>query len=118
MEKMYFNTRDELVAVDFERVAVIQANGNYTRIIYINKHEVMLSMGINKVGEMLARHQQLAKAFYRIGRSCIVHHKYFERIDIQRQFIVLSDLDTNEIRLKVSKPLLKAYKNGLTGKSE
>ena len=118
MEKMYFNTRDELVAVDFERVALVQANGNYTRIIYINKHEVMLSMGINKVGEMLSLHPQLAKSFYRIGRSCILQHKYLERIDVQRQFVVLSDLGSNEIRVKMSKPLLKAYKNALTGNNE
>lgn len=118
MEKMYFNTRDELVAVDFERVALIQANGNFTRIIYINKHDVMISMGINKVGEMLTRHPQLAREFYRIGRSLIIHHNYLERIDVQRQFLVLSDLASNEIRVKMSKPQLKAYKNGLTGKSE
>lgn len=118
MEKIYFNTRDELVAVDFERVALVQASGNYTRIIYINKHEVMLSMGISKVSEMMARHHELAIAFYRLGRSCIIHHKYLERIDVQRQIIVLSDLYGNEIRLKVSKALLKAYKNGLMGQSD
>ena len=118
MEKMYFNTRDELVAVDFECVALIQANGNYTRIIYINKHEVMLSMGISKVSEMLARHHELATSFYRLGRSFIIHHTFLERIDVQRQLIVLSDLSGNEIRIKASKVLLKAYKNGLTGKKE
>lgn len=118
MEKMYFYTRDELVAVDFERVAVIQANGNYTRIIYINKHEVMLSMGISKVSEMLSRHHDLATSFYRLGRSSIVNHKFLERIDVQRQMIVLSDLASNEIRLKASKELLKVYKNGLVGKTE
>ena len=115
MEKMYFNSRDELVAVDFEQVALVQANGNYTRIIYINKHEVMLSMGISKVSELLSRHPQLAKAFYRFGRSSIVHHKFLERIDVQRLLLVLSDLAGNEIRVKTSKLLLKAYKNGLTG---
>lgn len=118
MEKMYFNTRDELIAVDFEHVALVQADGNYTRVIYINKHEVMLSMGINKVAEMLSRHAQLAKAFYRIGRSCILQHKYLERIDLQRQFVVLSDLGSNEIRIKMSKPMLKAYKNALMGNTE
>ncbi len=110
MAKIYFNSRDELVAVDFERVAVIQANGNYTRVIYINKHEVMLSMGITKVSEIIHKHELPTARFIRIGRSCIINHAFLERIDIARQLIVLTDGDGHEIRLNVSKQILKSYK--------
>ena len=110
MAKIYFNSRDELIAVDFERVAVIQANGNFTRIIYINKHEVMLSMGITKVSETLQRHDIPTANFIRIGRSCIINHVFLERIDLSRQLLVLSDGEGHEIRLNTSKPVLKSYK--------
>ena len=114
MAKIYFNSRDELIAVDFERVAVIQANGNYTRIIYINKHEVTLSMGISKVSETLQKHELPTALFIRIGRSCIINHAFMERIDIARQLLVLTDGDGHEIRLNASKQVLKSYKASVT----
>lgn len=110
MAKIYFNSRDELIVVDFERVAVIQANGNYTRVVYINKHEVMLSMGITKVSEIIHKHELPTVRFIRIGRSCIINHAFLERIDIARQLIVLTDGNGHEIRLNVSKQILKSYK--------
>lgn len=113
MAKIYYNSRDELIAVDFERVGVIQANGNYTRVIYMNKHEVTLSMGITKVSESLQKHQLPGARFIRIGRSCIINHAFMERIDVARQLIVLTDGEGHEIRLKASKPVLKSYKGSV-----
>ena len=43
MAKIYFNTRDELTAVDSEKIAVIQANGNYSKIVTIYRKEIMLT---------------------------------------------------------------------------
>lgn len=115
MAKTYFNSRDELIAVDFEKVAVISANGNYTRIIYINKHEVMLSMGISKLADTL-HHAKLENAhFIRLGRSCIINHAFMERIDVLKQFVVLTDGGQNEIRIKAPKQILKSYKAGIVG---
>jgi len=113
MSKVYFNSRDELIAVDFDRVAVIQADGNYTRLIYMNKREVTLSMGITKVSEVLQRRHEAAKQFLRIGRSIIINHAFMERIDVLRQFVALADDDGHEIRVKASKQVLKSYKNAL-----
>ena len=113
MAKIYFNSRDELIAVDFDLVAVIQADGNYTRLIYSNKREVTLSMGISKVSEVLQRRHAASNHFLRIGRSTIINHAYLERIDVQRQFIVLADDKGNEIRVKASKQVLKSYKTAL-----
>ncbi len=100
MTKIYFNFRDELVAVDFDQVAVIQADGNYTHLIYMNKREVTLSLGISKVAEVLQRRHPQARQFLRIGRSCIINHAFTERIDILRQFVVLADDAGHEIRVK------------------
>ena len=39
MAKLYFNTRDELSCVETDMIAVVQANGNYSRVVYITKKE-------------------------------------------------------------------------------
>lgn len=44
MAKIYFNTRDELTAIDSENIAVIQANGNYSKIVTIYRKEIMLTL--------------------------------------------------------------------------
>ena len=53
MAKLFFNTRDELTVVDSEEIAVIQANGNYSKILTIYRKEIMLSSGISKVEQAL-----------------------------------------------------------------
>ena len=109
--KLLFNSRDELVAIDFSHVAVVQANGNYTRVVFINKHEVNLSMGINKLSQMLNQAQLEEAFFVKIGRSLLINQAFLERIDMQKQQIVLSDNGTSIIRISVTKQVLKAYKN-------
>jgi len=113
MNKIYFNSRDELIAVDFSQIAVIQADGNYTHLIYMNKHEVTLSLGISKVCEILLRRFPDHRQFLRLGRSTVINHNFMERIDVLRQFIVLTDAAGHEIRVKASKQVLKSYKAAL-----
>lgn len=110
MSRIYFNSRDELIAIDVENIAVLYADGNYTKVVYMNKRELTLSMGISKVSEMLQRHPSSTARFIRIGRSCIINHAYLERIDVLRQFMVMSDQYGNEIRVKATKAILKSYK--------
>ena len=89
------------------------ADGNYTKVVYMNKRELTLSMGITKVAEMLQRHPSPAARFIRIGRSCIINHAYMERIDVLKQFVVMSDQYGHEIRVKATKPILKSYKTAI-----
>ena len=49
MPKLFFNTRDDLTCIDVNKIAVIQADGNYSRVIYINKREIQLTTGISKI---------------------------------------------------------------------
>ena len=49
MAKLYFNTRDELTCLDSELIAVVQASGNNSRVVYITKREIMLTVGISKM---------------------------------------------------------------------
>lgn len=36
MNKLYFNARDELTCININLIALVQADGNYSKIIYIN----------------------------------------------------------------------------------
>ncbi len=109
--KLLFNSRDELVAIDFDNVAVVQADGNYSRVVFINKHEINLAIGINKLADMLAK-AKFDKAFFvKIGRSLLINQAFLERIDLQKQQITLTDRGISAIRISVTKNVLKSYKN-------
>lgn len=113
MAKLYFNTRDELVCIDANKIAVVQANGNYSRVVYITKREFMLTHGISRLEEILKSYNSKDNRFVRLGRSIIVNHVFLQKIDVQKQQIVLSDGDKNEIRITIPKPILKTYKQAV-----
>ena len=112
MAKIYFNTRDELTAIDSEDIAVIQANGNYSKIVTIYRKEIMLTSGITKVEEVLESANDARSRFVRIGRSLVVNHSYLQKIDLIKQQMVLS-CQGNEIKINVSKKTLKVYKDAI-----
>ena len=101
--KLLFNSRDELVAIDFNQVAVVQADGNYTKVVFINKHAINLSIGINKLADMLKQAKFDNAYFVKIGRSLLVNQAFLQRIDIQKQQIILSDDNASTLRISVSK---------------
>ena len=111
MPKLYFNNRDELTCIDTDLVAVVQANGNYSRVVYITKREIVLTQGISKMEEILKMYNSKTNRFIRLGRSIIVNHSFLQKIDVLKQQLVLSDGDKNEIRITIPKQILKTYKN-------
>ena len=112
MAKIYFNTRDELTAIDSENIVVVQANGNYSKIVTIYRKEIMLTSGITKVEEVLKSVNDARSRFVRIGRSLVVNHSYLQKIDLMKQQMVLS-CQGNEIKINVSKKTLKVYKDAI-----
>lgn len=111
MAKLYFNTRDDLTCIDTDLVAAVQASGNYSRVVYITKREMMLTSGISKLETMLKAHNNQQNRFVRLGRSIIVNHSFLQKIDVLKQQIVLSDGHKEELRVTVPKHILKSYKN-------
>lgn len=112
MSKIYFNTRDELTAIDSENIVVIQANGNYSKVVTIFRKEIMLTFGITKVEQVLKNVNDTKSRFVRIGRSLVINHSYLQKIDLIKQMLILS-CQGNEIRINVSKKTLKAYKDAI-----
>ena len=113
MAKLYLNTRDELTCIDASKVAVIQANGNYSRVVYITKRELMVTYGISQLEETLKAYNNKDNRFIRLGRSFIINHAFLQKIDVLKQQIVLSDGDKNEIRVTIPKQILKSYKDAV-----
>lgn len=114
MAKIYFNTRDELIAIDMETIALIQANGNYAKVITMYGKEIMLTSGLSKVyNTLLNFDSNNSGIFIRLGRSLVINHSCLQRIDLQKKTLTLS-FRGNEIRINVSKGLLKVYKEKIS----
>ena len=112
MAKLFFNTRDELTVIDSEEIAVVQANGNYSKVLTIYRRAIMLTSGISKVEQVLKNLKEKKSKFVRVGRSLIVNHSFLQKIDLMKQVMVLSG-QGNEIKVNVSKKTLKIYKDAI-----
>ena len=113
MAKLYFNTRDELSCIETDMIAVVQANGNYSRVVYITKKDVTLTTGISKLEQTLKSYNGMKNRFIRLGRNLIINHSYLIKVDVLKQILILSDNDKNEIRVTVPKNILKSYKGAI-----
>ena len=54
MRKVYIKNRDELIVLQPDVVAYLLADGNYTKVVYISGVQVVLTMGISKVEQLIA----------------------------------------------------------------
>ncbi len=119
MRKICINSRDELCIIDLEKIAYLQADGNYTRIVYINNQRAVVSLGITNIKEIIEQAQGAIEnpRFIRLGRSIIINHNYLFSLNVLKQKIILSDGSQNmAIPLSISKNLLKEYKRLITSK--
>lgn len=108
---IFFNSRDSLVRMDMERIAYMEADGNYTNITAKNKLRVQVGMSLARMEQALSEqlHEQAA-VFMRIGKRFIVNRNYVFKVDMARQRLVLSDMDSFVYQLPISKDALKRVK--------
>ncbi|MBQ0022003.1 MAG: LytTR family transcriptional regulator DNA-binding domain-containing protein [Prevotellaceae bacterium] len=118
MNKLYFNTRDELTCIDINLVAAVQADGNYSKVIYVTQKEIILTHGISKVEEALKLCNDSHNTFVRLGRSVVINHAFLQKIDLQKSVLVLGDGQKNEIKLSLPKQVLKTYREAVIKKIE
>ena len=110
---MCINSRDELFVLDLDKVAYIQASGNYSRIVYIGGMQMMITLGLSKLEGMINMivPKDLRSPFVRLGRSLLVNQTYLTHINVLKQRLTLSDNQEHSYVLDVPKALLKAYKD-------
>lgn len=117
MTPIIFNTRDELIKVDIDKMIYAMAEDNYVHLFFRNGQSAMVSTTLQSLEQLIlsviARNK---KGIYtRIGRRYIVNNNYITQINILKQQLILSDLDVIEpIVLKVPKEALKVLKQTIT----
>ena len=113
MLKLCINSRDELFVLDLDKVAYIQASGNYSRIVYIGGMQMMITLGLSKLEGMIKMivPKDRRSPFVRLGRSLLVNQTYLTHINVLKQRLTLSDNQEPSYVLDVPKALLKAYKD-------
>lgn len=75
--------------------------------------QTTLSIGLSKIEKMIADSYANGKVcpFMRLGRSTIINQMYLYDINIAKQTLVLSDCGKSQVTLKLTKALLKTYKD-------
>ncbi|MBQ6063716.1 MAG: LytTR family transcriptional regulator DNA-binding domain-containing protein [Prevotella sp.] len=110
MAKLYLSNRDSLLCIDLESIALLKAEGNYTRLYYINQHDTLLAYGIGYLFEVLSKMSPGNYHFVRLGRSIIINHTYLQKIDLQKQILELANQGKDKVRISIPKNVLRSYK--------
>ena len=102
---MCINSRDELFVLDLDKVAYIQASGNYSRIVYIGGMQMMITLGLSKLEGMIKMivPKDRRSPFVRLGRSLLVNQTYLTHINVLKQRLTLSDNQEHSYVLDVPK---------------
>lgn len=112
-----FNTRDELIKVDIDKMIYAMAEDNYVHLFFRNGQSVMVTTTLQSLEQLIL--SVIAKnkkgVYTRIGRKYIVNNSYIMQINTLKQQLVLSDMDViKPITLNVSKEALKVLKLTIT----
>lgn len=108
---LFFNSRDNLLRLDVERIAYFEADGNYTTIVTKNKMKVQVGISLSRMEEALSEQlKEKASVFMRLGKRFIINREYVFNIDCAHQRLVLSDMETFVFSLPISKDALKKMK--------
>lgn len=111
-QRIYFNSRDKLIRLYIQKIVYFEGDGNYTYIVTANKQKVCLTMNLSHTEEALATQLGLnAHHFMRVGKRFIVNMNFIYQIDIQKQVLMLSDMDHFLFQLPISKEALKTVKD-------
>lgn len=112
MTPILFNTRDELVKVDLDKMVYAESDGNFLRITFLNSQVFTIALTLQKL-ENILEHSSIDsdKRYIRIGRRYIVDRRYITYINLLKQTLILSDLEyMKPIVLNVHKEALKRLK--------
>ncbi len=109
---IFFNSRDNLLRLDVERIAYFEADGNYTNIMTKNKLKVQVGVSLTRMEASLSEQlREHASVFMRIGKRFIINRDFVFNIDCARQRLVLSDMQSFAFALPISKDALRKMKD-------
>lgn len=56
MMKTCLNSRDGLIVLEMDKLAYIQADGNYANLVYMCGDSVLVTLGLSKLEEVIRGH--------------------------------------------------------------
>ncbi len=115
MTQICINTRDEYIKVDLDKMLYAVADDNYISLHFLNGQNVVVCLSLLKLSQMIVGAYGTEKTkFIRIGRKYIVNGLFIMQINLQKQVMVLSDMEHfKPIVIPVPKEALKALRQTL-----
>jgi len=111
-QRLIFNSRDEMLRIDVQRIVYFEADGNYTYIVTCNKLKGAVCMNLGQMEEVLAQRLKEKKSlFARIGKKYIVNLGFVYKINPLKKQLVLTDFSNFSYQLEISKEALKNLKD-------
>ena len=111
MRYLIFNSRDQLLRLEIDRIVYFEACGNYTQVVMTNKLKSIVTLGLAGVETALATQlKSESKTFMRVGKRFIINRRYIYDVNIVKQQLILSDFTLFAYALPVSKAALKSIK--------
>lgn len=111
---MIISTSNDLVRIAPDRIVYISSDGNYSTLIQADGDIRMLSFQLGQIEKMIASQLGVeGNIFIRIGKSLIINRSYIYYINVPKQKLVLSDVETVNHTVTASREALKQLKEFL-----
>ena len=110
-KQLIISTSIDLVRIAPDKIVYIASDGNYSTLVQTDNEVRMLSYQLGQIEKMIAA--QLGaegNIFIRIGKSLIINRSYIYYINISRQQLMLSNVETFSYTVAASKEALKQLK--------
>ena len=112
MKYIFFNSRDQLIRLEKDKIVYFQAEGNYTRLVMVNRQSTVVTHSLKNVEEALASQLgEQAEIYLRVGRKFMVNRMFIYQVNIARKTLVLSDFEHFSYQLPVSEKALKEIRH-------
>ena len=111
---LIISTSNDLVRIAPDRIVYISSDGNYSTLIQADGDIRMLSFQLGQIEKMIASQLGVeGNIFIRIGKSLIINRSYIYYINVPKQKLVLSDVETVNHAVTASREALKQLKEFL-----
>ncbi len=108
---LVISTMNDLVRITPDSVIYISSEGNYSTLMLRDGNARIVTVQLGQIEKMIAA--QLGaegNIFIRIGKSLIINRSYIYYINISRQQLMLSNVETFSYTVAASKEALKQLK--------
>lgn len=110
-EFLVFNSRDELLRLNIDKIVFFEGNGNYTNIVLANNLKGVVCINLAKIQTVLEEKlQKKSVIFARVGKRYIININFIYSINILKQKLTLSDGYIFSYQLNIAKDALKKIK--------